>query len=223
MRNRADATNVRLRVVALALAPPWLAASLVVAAACGSSSGTAGWSADPGASGISGNGGGQNGGASSSSGSGSSGQAGSPATTTVFGGDSGAPSCAANQADQVGCACQALQATRGCYSGSDSTRNVGACHDGTQSCLGTEILRWGPCTQQVLPAACDGGNGCEGPAFCTPPRDAAPNDTGIPPHCHIVQGYNGNGTLADGSLYCEGNILGNLFGDGGLLSGLVNH
>src|SRR5207302_5078491 len=51
------------------------------------------------------------------------------------GGDGGGPnmSCLADAPDQAGCSCPQMGATRGCYpaSADASTRNVGACKDGT--------------------------------------------------------------------------------------------
>ena len=105
---------------------------------------------------------------------------------------------------------------RACYTGPAATRGVGDCHDGTQVCASSGELAgvYGPCTGSVLPS---GHN-------CTPDAgpDAAPSDSGIPPHCHLVMGFNGNGTFADGSLYCEGQ---GFFGEGGLgaLLGLGGH
>jgi hypothetical protein len=65
--------------------------------------------------------------------------------------------------------CEPLQSMQPCYSGPSSTRSVGNCHDGTQSCIGT----LGACTGEVDPMPhencfnttdddCDGvvNNGC---------------------------------------------------------------
>ncbi|HRI64397.1 MAG TPA: MopE-related protein, partial [Polyangium sp.] len=48
-----------------------------------------------------------------------------------------------------GCPC-VKGAVQLCYSGTAETRNVGACKDGTQTCI--ETNQWGPCTNDVLPA-----------------------------------------------------------------------
>lgn len=45
------------------------------------------------------------------------------------------------------CACE-FGVERLCYDGPSATENVGLCHGGTQTCLGTE---WSPCVGQVLP------------------------------------------------------------------------
>ncbi len=64
-----------------------------------------------------------------------------------------------------GCSCTAGQ-TRACYTGPAATRNIGACQDGSQTCVAaTGGTAWGPCTGEVLPAApaCDGiDHACDG-------------------------------------------------------------
>ncbi len=54
--------------------------------------------------------------------------------------------------------------TRSCYSGQDGTEDVGPCHGGTQTCEATSM--WGPCMNEVAPAAelCGDGvdNNCNG-------------------------------------------------------------
>lgn len=56
--------------------------------------------------------------------------------------------------------------TRVCYTGSAATRGVGACHDGVQTCVEQQELRFGfgPCTGEVLPSASNGG--CVGEIPC---------------------------------------------------------
>ena len=57
-----------------------------------------------------------------------------------------------------GCACVA-GATQACYTGPNSTRNVGLCHDGMQTCVSAGgSTTWGPCAGETLPSAdlCDG-------------------------------------------------------------------
>jgi hypothetical protein len=86
--------------------------------------------------------------------------------------DSGNPgACAAGLRVASGglAACVPLASTQPCYTGAVVTRDVGACHAGTQSCVGS----LGPCTGEVTPARiencfntidddCDGvvNNGC---------------------------------------------------------------
>ncbi|MEO8800181.1 MAG: hypothetical protein ABI551_19980, partial [Polyangiaceae bacterium] len=53
--------------------------------------------------------------------------------------------------DDAGAAvCTSAVTTQACYSGGATTRNVGQCHDGTQSCIGTAP---GTCAGEALPAA----------------------------------------------------------------------
>jgi hypothetical protein len=69
-------------------------------------------------------------------------------------------------------------------------------------------------------ALCTGKVGCADPQCASAlhcamdaGRPDAGTDSGIPPHCHIVMGFLGTGTLADGGLFCEGqNPFGGLFG-----------
>jgi hypothetical protein len=49
--------------------------------------------------------------------------------------------------------------TRKCYDGTMATENVGACHDGTQTCDGTGM--WGPCAGEQLPVAENCSNGID--------------------------------------------------------------
>jgi hypothetical protein len=47
---------------------------------------------------------------------------------------------------------------RSCFLGPPGKRNVGACRDGKQTCMGAEIGSWGPCSGSIAP----GGEGCNG-------------------------------------------------------------
>jgi hypothetical protein len=91
----------------------------------------------------------------------------------------------------VGCTC-VIGSTQPCYTGPGSTRNVGICHDGTQSCvaMGTSAGWSGTCAGQVTPNAseicgnmlddnCNGtvDEGCGGMLTC--PGDQAV-DAGSP-------------------------------------------
>lgn len=63
--------------------------------------------------------------------------------------------------DGIDCPCMPDGSTRSCYSGGATTKGVGECKDGTQTCTN---MAWGPCENEVLPAteACDGkDNDCD--------------------------------------------------------------
>jgi hypothetical protein len=116
--------------------------------------------------------------------------------------DSGSPgACAAGQRmlDGGAAACVPLLSTQPCYTGEAGTNGVGACHGGTQSCVGS----LGHCNGEVTPAPvencfnavdddCDGvvNNGC--PSLLSlinehsPP--AAGGDGGGPNSAHCPQG-----------------------------------
>ena len=56
-------------------------------------------------------------------------------------------------------------AARSCFNGPTVSRNVGACRDGVQRCVGEEFSHWGPCEAPVGPSRelCDGlDNDCNG-------------------------------------------------------------
>ena len=62
------------------------------------------------------------------------------------------------------CPC-ARGAARSCFAGPAVSRNVGACRDGLQRCVGEEFSHWGPCESGVGPSRelCDGlDNDCNG-------------------------------------------------------------
>jgi hypothetical protein len=68
--------------------------------------------------------------------------------------DGSAPSCATDSQNQAGCPCATAGATRACFDGPPSARHVGACKDGTQTCVQDgEFASWGACTGATLPAA----------------------------------------------------------------------
>jgi Putative metal-binding motif len=105
----------------------------------------------------------------------------------------------------IGCVCSP-NASQACYTGDASTRNIGACEDGTETCNATGTA-WGTCTGEVLPIAescytavdddCDGevnedGDGCG----CTP-NSVAPCYTG-------PAGTENVGTCVGGSQTCNG-------------------
>jgi len=80
-------------------------------------------------------------------------------------------SCLADAPDQAGCSCPMMGATRPCYPADPSTRNIGVCKDGMQTCDGSgEFAAWGMCTGAVTPVAevCTDGidNSCDGKIDC---------------------------------------------------------
>jgi hypothetical protein len=127
-------------------------------------------------------------------------------------GDAG--SCSPGSPDQQGCQCTVGQ-TRACYTGPPSTRNVGTCHDGTQTCIQkTEFGAYGPCTGSVLPGPedctsttdtnCNGMIGCNDPLACPGGCPQLPEAGTCPPP--IVDNSGGmrcpNGTVMDASGNC---------------------
>ncbi|MCB9592637.1 MAG: VWA domain-containing protein [Sandaracinaceae bacterium] len=98
-----------------------------------------------------------------------------------------------------GCTC-AFGSARDCYAGPADTRDVGACHAGTQVCSGTDADSfWGECMGAVLPGAesctglvdedCDGLVDCADPdcethaACCTPSSETL---AVVPPDADIL-------------------------------------
>ena len=91
--------------------------------------------------------------------------------TNLFG--DGGVSCVPGSTNQQGCPCAQGQ-TIACYTGDPSTRGVGSCRDGTQTCTagalapnsatvhimagtdgGSSDYGYGPCVGEVLPTAAD--------------------------------------------------------------------
>jgi len=96
-------------------------------------------------------------------------------------------------------ACIAPECTNGdirsCYTGSPSTRNVGLCQDGTQTCV---TGSWGSCIGDTTPVAeiCDGeDNDCDGSTDEGNPGGGDGCDTGE------------SGICAAGTLQCTGGSL----------------
>jgi alpha-tubulin suppressor-like RCC1 family protein len=94
----------------------------------------------------------------------------------LLGSDGGtATSCDPSSADETGCAC-AEGASRSCYTGQPTSRGVGACHDGTQTCVGMELGQYSSCTGEALAGSedcssttddnCNGKIGCADPVAC---------------------------------------------------------
>jgi hypothetical protein len=150
--------------------------------------------------------------------------------TAVPSGTGTATNCDPLAGDQTDCQCSTVGAVRACYTVPTAARNVGVCRDGSQACASTTGefgAKWGPCMQETLPTTCsmDVDAKCTGKVGCADSQCAsqlpctkdagmpdAGRDSGIPPGCRIVQGFNGNGMLVDGGLYCEGQ---GFFGGGG--------
>jgi hypothetical protein len=87
-----------------------------------------------------------------------------------------------------GCSCTP-GAVQKCFPGSPGKRNIGACTDGTQTCVGAEFGTWGPCVNAIVPGgeACDkldnDCNGCADDGLCCAGQldCPGPNDPRIPP------------------------------------------
>jgi hypothetical protein len=73
--------------------------------------------------------------------------------------------------DLEGCPCPVLNQARVCFAGPSSSRNVGACTDGSQLCVQSgELQVWSPCAGGILPGPegctdqldndCDGATDC---------------------------------------------------------------
>jgi hypothetical protein len=85
------------------------------------------------------------------------------------------------------CAC-ARGAVRNCFAGPPGRRRVGACQDGTQTCIGDEFSHWGACQRSVglHSEQCDGlDNDCNGcsdeiPGCASKLSCPAPGDLRIP-------------------------------------------
>jgi hypothetical protein len=104
------------------------------------------------------------------------------------GGGADAGNCNPAAPDQTGCRCTTVGQARACYLGPPGTRGVGACHDGTQTCLqNNEFGEYGPCTGVTPPGPegctstvdsnCNGLIGCADPKACPGgcPVDAGPD------------------------------------------------
>jgi hypothetical protein len=96
-------------------------------------------------------------------------------------------SCATDSLDQQGCPCDPTAAPRACFSADPSTRGVGLCKDGTQTCPNSEFPTYSECVGEVLPVGenctnglddnCDGTIDCADPTCATDPAcDTGCND-----------------------------------------------
>ena len=87
-----------------------------------------------------------------------------------------------------GCSCQPGSVQK-CFPGPPGKRGVGACTDGSQTCVGAEFGTWGPCVAAIVPAgeSCDkldnDCNGCADDGLCCAGQldCPAPGDPRIPP------------------------------------------
>jgi hypothetical protein len=70
--------------------------------------------------------------------------------------------------DTEGCTCPNPGATQACWTGPADQRNVGACHDGKETCTRNgEVAVWGPCEGEELNCGNgDGGGGTEDAGDC---------------------------------------------------------
>jgi hypothetical protein len=139
--------------------------------------------------------------------------AGSPGT---LGGGSSAPSSCAG-GNSVGCPCTA-GTTVACWTGPAEDRNVGACHDGTQTCAATgqgELAggAWGPCQGEQL--ECGPSDTVDAGADTAPvgvvARDAAPAvdaATGM----LVAQNASAGGGVSPCSVECTGCVPGAVIG-----------
>ena len=108
-----------------------------------------------------------------------------------------------------GCACQG-GAVQSCFLGPPGRRNVGACVDGMQTCVGSgEFTYWGPCEGGIRPGAetCDSlDNSCNG---CQDDH---------PECCDVVLNCPGPGDLPDGAPFQDYVINGANFYAGAVTS-----
>jgi hypothetical protein len=124
--------------------------------------------------------------------------------------------CSPASTNPAGCACVNAGATQPCYTAAAPTRNVGACHDGKQTCGGTgEILTWGACTGDVVPSTencsgtvdlnCNGKVGCADPTCASDPVCNTGCTDGQTRPCYDgPTGTENIGTCKDGIQKCTG-------------------
>jgi hypothetical protein len=194
----------------------WVAlAGLVLLLGCGSSGHTFGAPAD---------------------GGGVDGTTGSPDGGNLVGDDGGGgslvdgsldalPECNPQSLDLVGCNCPAGGATRACYTGPATTRNIGLCKDGSQTCIASgEFGTWGPCNGSVTPAPevcdgtvdrnCNGSTGCSDPTCTSTPLCNTGCTTGQTRSCYTgPSGTENVGACKDGTQTCTNNQWGTCTGE----------
>ena len=130
--------------------------------------------------------------------------------------DGGGASCADGSLDMKGCTCPTAGATRTCFSGDVSNHKIGACKDGTQTCVADgELKSWGPCTGDVLPQKenctdgidhdCNGLINCKDPTCATNPACKTGCTDGATRDCYDgPAGTLGVGTCKAGKQKCVG-------------------
>lgn len=126
--------------------------------------------------------------------------------------------CAPDNPDQAGCACAPASPPRACYPGDPTTRNVGVCRDGTQSCDGNgEFGTYGACTGAVTPGTenctnglddnCDGRIDCADPTCATDPACRTGCTDGQTRSCYDgPSGTENVGSCKDGTQVCAGGM-----------------
>ena len=115
----------------------------------------------------------------------------------------GSDNNANGQVDE-GCTC-VFGTTQACFAGAPSSRNVGGCLDGTQTCQNRAAPAWGPCTGGFLPTTeiCDTkDNDCDGCSDDIPDCEASlacPTEVTAPPlQLYVLDGPAVLGTTGTG-------------------------
>jgi hypothetical protein len=145
---------------------------------------------------------------------------------TLGGGASSPSSCAGGSGP--GCPCSA-GATVACWTGPSEDRNVGACHDGTQSCVSSGVgenvsWSWGPCQGEELecgqqdsgappvPASADAGVDSAPAAVVSADAGSAPTAAGDAGGFLVSQNASVGGGTSPCSVECTGCVPGAVIG-----------
>ena len=145
------------------------------------------------------------------------GGAGNPDLSAGGGDGGGTMNCAPDSPDLTGCNCGG-SAMRACYpsSADPSTRNVGACKDGSQTCMSSgEFGAWGSCSGAITPVQesctngvdddCNGKVDCADPSCATDPACNTGCTDGQTRPCYDGPSQTENvGTCKDGTQTCSG-------------------
>ncbi len=106
-----------------------------------------------------------------------------------------------------GCACQ-QGAVQPCFAGPPGRRNVGACQDGSQTCVGSgEFTQWGDCVGGITPTAevCDNlDNECNGCADDSP--ECCVVDLNCPAPGDMPDGQPFQDYVIDGTMFYSGTV-----------------